>query len=273
VAISFLRKLARGRGAETAAAPAARGLGETRATRPGLTTDGKVVYAVGDIHGRSDLLEAMIARVRDDAAALPEIAPVHLIFLGDYIDRGRDSRGVIDRLIEIGAYPGFETTFLKGNHEASLLAFLADPDANPGWLDQGAAQTLASYGVEAGPGAAFDKRRDLSRRMAEALPPAHRRFLDQLHLTEVVGDYLFVHAGVRPGIPLIDQTEADLLSIREPFLSAETLGVDKVVVHGHAPASSIVQTETRIGVDTGAWTSGRLTAVRIIGPECTALPA
>jgi len=229
-------------------------------TRPTLP-QGQLLYAVGDIHGRLDLLQRLLDLIRLDAKASPADRRT-LIFLGDYVDRGPDSRGVVERLI--GGLPqGFDVHFLKGNHEAILLDFLAEPWRLDHWLQNGGEETMRSYGVDTkgltylgAPPAAW---RDA---FAEALPEAHLRFFRNLQLSVSFGDYLFVHAGIRPGVPLGAQSEADLVWIRGPFLNhAEPFG--KIVVHGHTPDKEPVTRPNRVGIDTGAVFTGRLTALRL----------
>ncbi|WP_108683029.1 metallophosphoesterase family protein [Methyloceanibacter sp. wino2] len=223
--------------------------------------DGQVVYAIGDIHGRSDLLTELLALIESDAAAAGTAAKT-LVFLGDYVDRGPDSRGVIE-LLSADLPPGFDTHFLKGNHEQFLLDFLDDPSSLDGWLRNGGEQTLRSYGVD------IDGLQDrhappMAWREAflEALPEAHLRFLTTLELKCVVGDYVFVHAGLRPGVPLDRQVPQDLLWIRHEFLDSEE-PFGKIVVHGHTPERTPVVRPNRIGIDTGAVFSGSLTALRL----------
>lgn len=221
--------------------------------------DGVRIYAVGDIHGRSDLLDKLLVSI---AGEEKDGVPAQLVFLGDYLDRGPDSRGVVERLISLGRQRP-ETVFLKGNHEGYFLNFLDDPVANPHWIDwEGADETMWSYGVRHG-GVARDQ---VVRALNEQMPPAHREFLRSLELTRVFGDYLFVHAGLKPGVPLEEQNEQDLLWIRGEFHRApEDLRPDKVVVHGHQPIKKPVDVGWRIGVDTGAFFTGVLTAVVLEG--------
>lgn len=223
--------------------------------------DGELVYAIGDIHGRTDLLSALLALIEQDAAQ-SDCAKKILVFLGDYVDRGPDSRGVIERLSE-GLPDGFEAHFLKGNHEQLLLDFLKDPNWLAPWRRNGAEPTLLSYGVDVDrldrSGAPPDAWREA---FAQALPDSHLKFLEGLGLNCVIGDYVFVHAGLRPGVPLSDQVPADLLWIRNEFLDAqEPFG--KVVVHGHTPERKPVVRENRIGIDTAAVFTGCLTALRL----------
>jgi len=188
-----------------------------------------------------------------------------LAYLGDYVDRGHDSRGVIDLLLE-DPPDGFERVFLKGNHEDMLLHFLAEPADGPLWLINGGRETLMSYGVRQAPGVggiAFDTLRD---DFARALPPEHRDFLLRLVLTHREGDYLFVHAGIRPGVAVEAQDENDLIWIREDFLLSDRPH-DQVVVHGHTPTMAPEQRANRIGIDTGAYATGRLTCLALEGTE------
>jgi serine/threonine protein phosphatase 1 len=216
---------------------------------------------VGDVHGRLDLLESLLGLIERDAKGR-QADQRTLVFLGDYVDRGPDSRGVVERLIS-DPPQGFATHFLKGNHEAILLDFLEDAWRLDHWLMNGGDATMRSYGVDterlAHGGAAPEAWREA---FAEALPEAHLRFFRDLQLSVSFGDYLFVHAGVRPGVPLAAQSEADLIWIRGPFLSHAD-PFDKIVVHGHTPEPEPVARQNRIGIDTGAVFTGRLTALRL----------
>lgn len=221
--------------------------------------DGARLYAIGDIHGARAALDQLLSRIADDAG---DLADAQLIFLGDYVDRGPDSRGVIDRLVSLQAdYP--QTVFLKGNHEAVMLDFLSDAEEMLEWLEWGGDETLRSYGVS---GALSKSGDDLAGELADALPNDHRKFLDSLALTHSAGDYFFVHAGVRPGVALDEQDEDDLLWIRKKFHDTPARDrPEKVIVHGHHPMKKPLDAGWRIGVDTGACWSGMLTAVRLEG--------
>jgi serine/threonine protein phosphatase 1 len=224
--------------------------------------EGHLLYAVGDIHGRLDLLEAILDRIEVDTRASGHVARRTLVFLGDYVDRGPDSRGVVDRVIS-GLPQGFDTHFLKGNHEAILLNFLDDAWNLDNWLLNGGEATMLSYGVDTGRLARLGVPPEIWRKaFAEALPEAHLRFFKSLKISVSFGDYLFVHAGVRPGVPLGAQSEADLIWIRAPFLD-HAGPFDKIVVHGHTPGKDPVTRPNRIGIDTGAVFTGRLTALRL----------
>ena len=228
--------------------------------------EGRLVYAVGDIHGRSDLLTELLRKIEDDAASHVSATRRTLVFLGDYVDRGPDSRGVVE-ILSSGLPDGFDAIALKGNHEWFLLDFLEHPKALPLWLYNGAAATLASYGVPSSVHPQADSAPDVLReQFAAALPSSHRSFLASLEMTAVIGGYLFVHAGVRPGVPLDQQDPEDLLWIREPFLETrESFG--HIVVHGHTPGTEPVVPKNRICIDTGACMTGRLTALRLFASE------
>jgi serine/threonine protein phosphatase 1 len=222
------------------------------------TPEGLRLYAIGDIHGCAGLLDRLMALIEEDAAR----GRSQLVFLGDYLDRGPDSRGVVERLIAI-AEKRPDTVFLKGNHEAVFLDFLASPAASEDWLHWGGAETLESYGVEK---PWLRPAEELAAEMLERAPADHLAFLRGLELARAFGDYFFVHAGVRPGTPLDEQDERDLLWIRGDFHhAAAAMRPDKVIVHGHQPAKKPVDAGWRIGVDTGACFSGALTAVVLEG--------
>lgn len=224
--------------------------------------DGRRVYAVGDIHGRRDLLDALLEQIAADAA---EQDGCETIFLGDYIDRGPDSAAVLDRLAA-GPPAGHAWTLLRGNHEQALLDLLGEaphPTTLPAWLDNGGREALTSWGVPTrtayGPADAA-----LLDALRAAVPPAHRTLLETTGLTHTVGDYLFVHAGIMPGIPLGEQKPWHLLWVREHFLDSRAdHGV--VVVHGHSISHDVEERPNRIGIDTGAYISGRLTALVLEG--------
>jgi serine/threonine protein phosphatase 1 len=226
------------------------------------------VYAIGDVHGRADLLAALHGKIVEDANAAPEGRRV-AVYLGDYIDRGPDSAGVIDMLLET-SLPAFEQVFLMGNHEEFLLHFLDDPAIGETWVINGGDATLSSYGVERGPDDIAADLADACDELRKKLPKAHLDFLQELDVSYREGDYLFVHAGIRPGVPLEKQRAEDLLWIREPFLQAEDER-EFVVVHGHTPVETAQVHDNRIAVDTGAVWSDRLTAVVLHDDEQTFL--
>jgi serine/threonine protein phosphatase 1 len=215
------------------------------------------LYAVGDVHGRLDLLRDLHARIAADLVRRPTQA-FRIIHLGDYVDRGPDSAGVIAHLVEF-CRDG-DAVCLGGNHDAMVRDFLRKPaSCGEQWLANGGDETLASYGVPTPPGATL---KTLRKALEDAMPPEHRAFFESLPLTERHGDYLFVHAGVRPGVAMKKQKEQDLLWIRDPFLtSAADHGA--VVVHGHTITPEPVVRPNRVGIDTKAWATGRLTCLTL----------
>lgn len=233
--------------------------------------DGRVGYAVGDIHGRSDLLADMIAllekRSIDDARLA---GPPIVIFLGDYVDRGHDSAGVVG-MLAVGKPRHCECRYLRGNHEQSLMAFLENPMANRGWLLQGGAETVMSYGVRPPP---FNGSAEAWRQAADELrarmPAAHLEFLNGLERYIELGDYAFVHAGVDDTRSLADQPDEALYWSRDSFLSSKR-SFSHRVVHGHTPVDRPYADARRIAVDTGAYASGTLTAARFEGEALTFL--
>lgn len=224
-----------------------------------------VIYAIGDIHGESGKLDLLHSMIRADARSRKATRKV-VIYLGDYVDRGEDSAGVIERLAG-GPMSDFETVFLKGNHEEFLLHFMETGDSASGWFHNGGLNTLESYGVEMrGHSLWRPDSGDLREQLREKLPVAHREFLAGLALNHIEGDYLFVHAGLRPGRPLEDQTPADMLWIRNLFLNSdEDYGF--IVVHGHTPSDGVEIRPNRIGIDTGACYDGPLTALVLEGEK------
>jgi len=231
------------------------------------TTGGRLVYAIGDVHGRMDLLSPLVHDIATDVAATNPVERPLLILLGDYVDRGPESRQVVDLILRLEADSFFEVAPLKGNHEEALLQFLDEPEFAPTWVEHGGGATLTSYGVQpAAARAAPEAWVAVRDAFDNALPLAHRRFYEQLQLVRVVGDYAFVHAGVRPGVPLEEQTERDLLWIRYDFLD-DRGPFGKVIVHGHTPTDEPQMLKHRLGVDTGAYATGVLSAVRLYGEE------
>ena len=239
----------------------------TSNARPGSISPGLAVYAVGDIHGRLDLLEDLLRRIETDAARHPGDSERTLIFLGDYIDRGPSSRGVVERLLE-DPLPGMLTVRLMGNHEEALLSFLDGVSDGLDWLTFGGLETLLSYGVPLRTIPSTGQQvTELRQALAEAVPKTHLDFFRRCGFRHSVGDYVFVHAGVRPGIPLERQTPTDLLWIRDDFLRARIPMPERVIVHGHTIVDLPQDRSHRINLDTGAFVSGRLTCVALRGEE------
>jgi serine/threonine protein phosphatase 1 len=225
---------------------------------------GELVYAIGDIHGRYDLFKALLAQIVADARTRQRGRLPILVTCGDYIDRGPDSARVLTSLDWIKRDGRIVLRALKGNHEAGFLDFLAEPQEGTAWLSFGGDATLQSYGVRApidfNDAAEKVRARD---ELLEVMPVAHLRLLQDLEMMVVVGDYAFVHAGVRPGVPLARQKAEDLLWIRGQFLD-HIGGFEKRIVHGHSWMEAVPEIyDNRIGLDTGAYETGVLTAVRI----------
>lgn len=222
-----------------------------------------MVYAIGDVHGRLDLLDILLGQVTADAAALPAGREAELILLGDYIDRGPQSAEVVGRVIDLQGKARPPVRALKGNHEAALVSFLADHRIGPAWSKYGGSETLRSYGVRAPlQQDDLDGWEAARRALDAALPPAHRDFYERLESYVVIGDYCFVHAGLRPGIAIADQDESDLIGIRHDFLGHKG-SFEKKVVYGHTPTREPVVEPHRIGIDTGAYVTGVLTALKL----------
>ncbi|MFK0161757.1 metallophosphoesterase [Rhizobium sp. NPDC090279] len=231
--------------------------------------DYTAIYALSDIHGCHDQMVEAEGRIAEDARDLP--GRKLLMYLGDYVDRGPCSSDV---LAHLSAPPpaGFDRYALCGNHDDVFLRFLDDPDANSHWLEFGALPTLASYGVDARrllveEDHSIGELRDI---VVKAMPPAHIDLLRALAGAVTFGPILFVHAGIRPGIALNDQTDEDLMWIREPFLS-EGPQLPLLVIHGHTPSSHPVFGQGRIGIDTAVSMGGTLTVLKIVDGRPTIL--
>lgn len=221
---------------------------------------GQRVYAIGDIHGRSDLLDAILTRIDADHAGRPP-AERHIVFLGDLVDRGPDSAGVVERIRQLcDADPRVHC--LMGNHEEIFLrAIDGDDKALRLFCRIGGRETLMSYGVTAEEYERLDYA-EVEQRLGEQVPESHQAFLTGLKEILIMGDYVFVHAGIRPGIPLADQKLAETRWIRDPFLDHRA-PLEKMVVHGHTVAEEAEMLPHRIGIDTGAYHSDRLTALML----------
>ncbi|WP_299147477.1 metallophosphoesterase family protein [uncultured Tateyamaria sp.] len=224
------------------------------------------IYAIGDIHGQLSKLDQILSLIEEDGGADAQI-----VFLGDYTDRGPDSRGVIERLIE-GRDAHRNWTFIKGNHDRMFEWFMQDPLRHDPylmvelyWLHQrlGGDTTLASYGVDA---SGQRREKDVHAEARTAVPQAHLDFLAELRITHTVGDLMFVHAGIRPGVPLTDQTEEDMIWIRQQF-HTYTGPHPKLIVHGHTPIDRATHYGNRVNLDTGAGYGKPLTAAVFEGGQ------
>ena len=221
---------------------------------------GKRLYAIGDVHGRLDLIDVLLGRIEDDITDRP-VETAAVVFLGDLIDRGPDSAGVVERLQNLRHFPA-KTLFLLGNHEEFLLRALAgEPGVAHDWLGFGGDACAESYGIAPSTLQAMDEQR-IAAVLRAAIPAAHVEFLETFGDTVAFGDYLLVHAGIRPGVPIEQQQPRDLRWIRQPFLSdAQDHGC--MVIHGHTTSDGVDQRLNRIGIDTGAYRTGILTAAVI----------
>ena len=232
------------------------------------STGGRVVYAIGDVHGCYAQLSGLLETIVADMAAIEGDIPPLLVFCGDYIDRGPNSAAVLSALLWLARNASLEVAFLKGNHEVMLLDFVDRPEANIPWLRRDGAATLVSYGVRLPPdgiAALEDHCVDLRDKLVDRMPASHLAFLRGLPVMITCGDYVFVHAGLKPGRSLKRQDEEDCLWIGDDFLKADHR-FKKVVVHGHSwSADQPIVTRNRIGIDTGAYATGVLTAVRLEG--------
>ena len=234
-----------------------KGLGRDAAPRGKA---GARAYAVGDIHGRLDLLDALLARIEADMAAR-EPRRTFIVFLGDLIDRGADSAGVVERLRTYRPRHA-RPIFLAGNHEEVMLEILGGrADILADWMKFGGAECAASYGIDVDRLRRMDEAEALEV-LRKAVPRAHVEFLEGFGDTFSFGDYLFVHAGIRPGLALDAQDRKDLRWIREPFLS-DVKEHGFMVVHGHTIVETVQERPNRIGIDTGAYRSNVLTALAV----------
>lgn len=223
---------------------------------------GERIYAIGDIHGRAHLLKKMLAAIETHAASHPAARVVE-VFLGDYVDRGLESRAVID-MLRSASPRGHERVCLLGNHEETLLRFLEDPKILREWTNYGGFGTLASYGIGIPATLSPETWAIVRDAFARALPSAHREFLQGLRLTYQQGDYLFVHAGIMPALPLAAQRREHLLWIRESFLSYSGY-FERYVVHGHSPVASPEILKNRANLDVSAAASDSLCCLVLEG--------
>lgn len=233
-----------------------------KATAP----EGLRLYAIGDIHGCDDQLAAMHVGIVADLAARPA-ADHRIIHLGDYIDRGRDSAGVVERLASLSTSDP-RVICLRGNHDQMLIDFLDDPVRNGGvWMDNGGAETLRSYGVARLLFGAIPRALpSLAADLASVMPEKHKAFLRDLVYQVRFDDFVFVHAGIRPGIPLERQNPDDLIWIRDPFLF-DPRDHGFVVIHGHTPVDRVDIQPSRIDIDTGAVYGGTLSCLVLEGTD------
>ena len=220
------------------------------------------VYAVGDIHGRADCLKELQVIINEHAADGRGLKNI-IVYLGDYLDRGPYVRETIDELIA-GPLPGFDAVHLMGNHERMLLDFLDDPSVLKFWLDNGGMATLLSYGVKVSTGTSIVFAEDLQNELNSVIPKSHTEFLRNLKLYYKAGDYVFVHAGIRPGVSLEKQDIKDMLWDMEEFSEFEGDHGFRIV-SGHTIQSDPLVTPNRIGVDTGAYATGILTCAVLEG--------
>jgi serine/threonine protein phosphatase 1 len=230
----------------------------------GRLPDDQLIYAIGDIHGRDDLLALLHGTIEQDLATNVRGRSATVLYLGDYVDRGPDSKAVLDRLID-HPIEGAECVFLKGNHEDAMLRFLGGAEGGDGWLALGGGATAKSYGISLRGNSGEALPTEVARAsLSAAVPHRHMAFLNELRLFHQAGDYLFVHAGIRPGRPLEEQDPHDMLWIRKEFLRSRRRH-GSIVVHGHASGSKVVVRRNRICVDTMAYATDRLSCVVLEG--------
>lgn len=226
--------------------------------------DGRRVYAIGDVHGRNDLLQRLLDKIVKDDGERGAVES-EIIFLGDLVDRGPDSAGVIDTAMQARETLG-NVRFLMGNHEEVYLAAASGDEKSVRFFNRiGGRETILSYDITMKEYMELDMTQ-LALRIPELFPREHVDFISGFEDQIIVGDYAFVHAGIRPGVPLSEQRQKDLRWIREDFLSASEAH-EKVIVYGHTINDDVVETGTRIGIDTGAYYSEKLTALALQGSE------
>jgi serine/threonine protein phosphatase 1 len=235
--------------------------------RPGIP-EGQRVYAIGDIHGRDDLLRKLLGIIESHRAGYS--GKVSYVFLGDYVDRGMQSKQVIDTLMGYD-YAGAEAIFLRGNHEQVMLDILVEPMMAKGWLAFGGLETLLSYRI---PTKGIPTKEEdfirLSQQMERQIPARHLEFMRDTRISWELGDCLFVHAGVHPDYPLDEQQERDLLWIKEEFIDSPRK-YEKLIVHGHYIEDEPALLSHRVGLDTGAYVSECLSCGVFEGDQVTLL--
>jgi serine/threonine protein phosphatase 1 len=224
--------------------------------RPRLP-EGIRIYAIGDVHGRADLLDRVFTQIDAHIAAHPAVRPVQVL-IGDYIDRGPNSREVLDQLIRRAETN--EVVLLKGNHETFVPEFLRNPAMLQSWSKMGGLETLMSYGLTPPLNADALTQKQLAIALQAALPKSHLVLLASLQSSFACGEFFFVHAGVRPRVPLEQQRDEDMLWIRDDFLLHEEQ-FGKIIVHGHTPVHEVDIRPNRINIDTGAYATGRLSCL------------
>lgn len=237
----------------------------TRPLDTARVPDGMRIYAIGDIHGRNDLLQALLAKIEADDANRGQ-ADSHIIFLGDLMDRGADSFGVIETAMALKT-SGRNVRFLMGNHEEVFVRACRkrDPKVTRFFLRIGGEETILSYPISRAEYLQLDMEQ-LSDRLVDIVPETHLAFVESFEDQIVIGDYVFVHAGIKPGVPLSEQKPSDLRWIREEFVEQRG-DLEKVVVYGHTIYDDVEERGSRIGIDTGAYASGKLTALALEGGE------
>ena len=240
-------------------------LQKLRPQKPERETTAALIYAIGDIHGRHDLLSGLLTKIKHDMSQqnFEGVEKTQIIFLGDYIDRGPGSKDVIETVSKLKIH-GAELIFLRGNHEAAALEFLQNPNQGSKWMQFGGRETLESYGVVLP--REIDTVEDWTHygeAFAKKISPKHVSFLRSLISYKIEGEYMFVHAGINPAKPAEAQSDDEYLWIRDSFLNSMKK-LPYIVVHGHTPEPRPVWDGRRIGIDTGAYMSNKLTAVRLL---------
>jgi serine/threonine protein phosphatase 1 len=239
---------------------------KTAASRPidaARVPDGMRIYAIGDIHGRDDLLNALLTKIEADDRARGS-ADTQIIFLGDLVDRGPGSAAVVETALALKT-AGRNVRFLMGNHEEVFVSACrkSDPKVTRFFLRIGGEATVLSYPITRAEYMTLDMEQ-LTERLDTLVPREHVEFIEGFEDQIIIGDYVFVHAGIRPGVPLSDQKPSDMRWIREEFIDQRG-DLEKVVVYGHTIYEDVEERGSRIGIDTGAYDSGKLTA---LGIEC-----